>query len=55
MSRAGIAAMGIGKMWTGKGKRVWMKSEEEDEGKGRARRDHGEGALPIHAPSCESV
>ncbi|KAJ7804915.1 hypothetical protein B0H14DRAFT_3153710 [Mycena olivaceomarginata] len=37
MSRAGIPAMGIGKMWTGKGKRVWMKSEEEDEDKGRTR------------------
>ncbi|KAJ7358376.1 hypothetical protein DFH08DRAFT_1043368 [Mycena albidolilacea] len=54
MSRAGITAMGIGKMWTGEGKRVWMKSEEEDENKGRSRRDHGEDALPIHAPSCES-
>ncbi|KAJ7843232.1 hypothetical protein B0H14DRAFT_3868614 [Mycena olivaceomarginata] len=42
MSRAGIVAMGIGKMWTGKGKRVWMKSEEENEDEGRARRDHGE-------------
>ncbi|KAJ7833812.1 hypothetical protein B0H14DRAFT_3871558 [Mycena olivaceomarginata] len=37
MSRAGIAAMGIGKTWTGKEKRVWMKSEEEEEDKGRAR------------------
>ncbi|KAJ7812452.1 hypothetical protein B0H14DRAFT_3879650 [Mycena olivaceomarginata] len=32
-----------------------MKSEEKDEDKGRARRDHEEDALPIHAPSCESV
>jgi hypothetical protein len=29
-----------------------MKSEEEDEDKGRARRDHGEDALPIHAPAA---
>ncbi|KAJ7833780.1 hypothetical protein B0H14DRAFT_3871552 [Mycena olivaceomarginata] len=37
MSRAGLAATGIGKMWTGKGKRVWMKSEEEDKDKGGTR------------------
>ncbi|KAJ7799388.1 hypothetical protein B0H14DRAFT_3787925 [Mycena olivaceomarginata] len=35
--RRGGISCAVGEIWMGKGKRVWMKSEEEDEDKGRTR------------------